>query len=270
MFFSTKMIKFIIKLIIFYFCFIIVFQNCALCQSNQKNNNEIEIGIGTSDFHIRDELVSPFNYRSVGISSLIHYKRINNNSTHNAYITAFYNNLEPNLSKFYAQNLRVGVRYNYMQNIYKSRLLDFFAGGGIYSFLNISNYAEKNPDEINICTISYFLMHSLEIALLIDYAFINDNNISFKLNIPLLNNISRPGYTFTPNENYNIVDFNLFGKTEFAWDSPVLGFTFNYSFHATERTTINITYDFQYSSYDEPRLVKMYMSNFKTGLLFNF
>ncbi len=264
------MIKIIIELIVFHFYLLILFQNNALCQSNHKNKNEIEIGIGTSDFHIRDELISPFNYRSIGISSLIHYKRINSNSTHNAYISVFYNNLEPNYSKFYAQNLRIGVRYHYMQNIYKTRLLNIYAGGGVYSFFNISNYGEKNPDELDICTISYILTHSLETALLIDYAFINDNNISLKLNIPLINNISRPGYSFIPTENYTGFDFSFFGKTEFAWDSPVLGLTLNYSFHATKRITINITYDFQYSSYREPRLIKMYMSNFKTGLLFNF
>jgi len=247
-------------------------QNSSL-KVNEKLKNSLGVSFGLSDFHVRDELVSPLSYRGTGITGCLEYIRQGKKNLHFVELTAYYDFLETTYSRYEAQNGRIGIRYSYLQqisnlNFLKNDLKTYF-GGGIYSFLNISDYKEFISN-IGILTTSWYLSHSAELSLLMDYSMGSSSTLFFQVYFPLVSNVSRPSYTSYDVESHKVGIDKLFGEMEPFWKNFTVQLKAGYNYFFNNWLNVFAQYSFQYSSYYEPRNIGLYMNNFRAGLHFLF
>ena len=247
----------------------------SLADKINSNKNNIGIGFGLTDFHIRDEIASPLIYRGLGYSVSLMYSRVGDNDEHNVELTAYYTRLRPMYAEYHAENFRAGIRYDYLRQVLKTgKLNNVFridAGGGLYTFFNISAYREQYyPDEImENLDVAWYLTYSVELSALFQYEIKRSNSFEFQIHFPFVSSISRPAYSYVPGPEGNN-DFELFGRISPFWENFIVQFKLAYRHKLSDRLSVFIRYDFQYSSYDQPRDVKMYMNNLQAGTCFIF
>jgi len=258
--------------------FFMILCSAAFAQNKEqpkknKITNSIGVSIGLSDFHVRDELASPLIYRHMGITGSGEYVLSGENYKHLFEASGYYDILKSSSEHYEAENGRIGGRYNYLHkitelNLFKNRLT-VFGGGGIYSFLNYSFYREF-ISEIGLITISYYMLHSAELSIWLDYSIGSSNQLSLKLNLPLISNASRPTYsTATPGTN-QVGEFSLFGTMAAFWETPAVQLKTAYSFKISKLVSISAQYVFHYLYYSVPRKIAMYMNDFRVGIYFLF
>jgi hypothetical protein len=267
-------IKKIFCLVLIYFFFAPEINSQTTDSSRSKNipKNFISISFGLSDFHVRDELASPLTYSGLGIASCLQYVRKCGESNHFFEFTAYYSNLKTNYETYYAPNLRLGFNYNYLHNLLsvKSKQNHFIinAGGGIFSFLSYSRYSAHIVP--NIFMNRWIFTHSLEISSLFEYIFYSSNNFQVQLSFPVISNVSRPAYIDPPDNSGLTEPVKIFGTTVFYSDNLILKLKIKYMHEFKEWFDIFAQFDFQYTSYDVPRRISMYMNNFLVGTYFKF
>jgi len=175
---------------------------------------------------------------------------------------------------YYAHNFRLSLQYNLLYKIIdlssKNDKFNLYAGGGLFSFINFSYYKTDFPVVSEMLADPWYLVHSGEAALLFKYEYKSSNIFNLQINFPLINNVSRPAYSIVPESSWAGGPFTFFGKTNFFWNSFVLRFNIKYEQKLNNWLKIITQYDFQYSSYSDPRNIKLYMNNFRTGINFLF
>src|SRR4030095_241515 len=117
-------------------------QNVELTNKNKKKlKNLIGISIGLSDFHVREEMASPLTYWNNGITACLEYIRVGDNYKHQIELDGYYSKIKTVYEEYYAHNSRAGFRYSYLHkflSLNTSTNLNLYAGGGGYSFINLS------------------------------------------------------------------------------------------------------------------------------------
>ena len=191
---------------------------------------------------------------------------------HYGEVSGYYDNLKIAYDEYNAENKRIGIRYNYLHeipglNFFK--LFKVYAGGGIHSFINYSRYTQNTRTEVKFLADPWYASHSLEFSLLVDVSKNKSDHFSLQLFLPVISDVSRPSYTNVNGLGLEQV-FKLFGEIAPLWKNFLLQFKIRYEHNINKSIGISIHYDFQYSTYNQPRLVSMFMNNFKAGAYFIF
>jgi hypothetical protein len=245
-------------------------QHLASYKSNiDSSKNNIGFSFGLSDFHIRDEYASPLIYRAPGIGACFSYSRDEDKYKHIIELTGYYADLKPIYDEYYALDIRGGFRYNYIRRVFKTgrdNILTAGAGGGLYIFLNYSSYRAHTYPMAMLANLvnAWYLAHSAEITLLLEYERARSDVFEFRIHLPFITSISRPAYSYVPGDNSGD-DFTPFGAIKPFWKNFTIQFRTYYRHRISRRFGIFAYYDFQYSAYDKPLDVRMYMNNFQAG-----
>lgn len=235
-------------------------------QTDYKNSFDVKAGI--SDFHIMDETAASLIFRNKGIMAGLGYQWNKPKYRHLIEANYYYSSLDSKYEQYFADNYRLGVRYNYLRKVGISRHVNFWVGGGVYSFIYYFRLTNKVPQIID-GTETYYLSHTAEFSLLSEYAFNGDNKVNLMIHLPLLSFVSRPGYS------YDVVAqksfrFKLFGKASPFWENKFIQIGLFHRHNLNKGWILYGKYDFQYFSYPEPRKVSLYMNNFSIGTNFLF
>ncbi|RPI18126.1 MAG: hypothetical protein EHM58_06820 [Ignavibacteriae bacterium] len=229
--------------------------------------HSLQLIVGLSDFHVRDEFASSLIYRNTNFAVEGEYMIKTDKSIQSFQLAGYNAVLKTNLEKYDAENFRVSFRYNYLHNISKYKIwgndLNIFLGGGGYSLLNFSQYNEY-ISEYGVLTESWYWVHSAEVSAFANYNT-GSNNLGFAADFSLISNVSRPQYSYIPG-TYRYSHINPFGKMEVFWNNPSVHIKIIYGYQLSSRFQILAQYNFQYSYFDEPRIIGLYMNNFLTGV----
>lgn len=269
------------KLTVLVSLFILLIQTlCAQSPDSLKNKkddltNNIGISIGITDFHMKDELAAPLTYRGVGIASNIQYNKNGEGYKHFIELTFNYDKLKSNYDEYYTPNIAGSLRYDYLHrilNIGSKNEYSFYVGGGVYSYINYSVYMESVDQnyETNVLAYTWYIAHSAEVTLLFEYVKTPINRFTLQLYIPIFLNVSRPAYSLFISTSSDVSPIKMFGDNSFFWQNPLFQFKITYERKINRWCCLFANYDFQYSSYDKPRTVSMYMNNFLMGINFLF
>jgi len=262
------------------FAFIVIFSLTNILPGYlyaQKNRqNLLGIRMGISDFHLFDEHASPLFFSGIGIAPSIQYYRKNKNSIQAIEASFYRNKLKTTQDNFVTQNYSGRFRYSYSYGfnlIPAKQNLKLYLGGSIHSFFNRSDYDYKYFNIPNARAItSWYWSHSVDLLAQLEYVFASGNLISGGLYIPVISNVSRPEYSPSGDYNYTTND----------WDIPILGETalflkntgfnafINYQRPISAKFNLQLSYEFYYAAYIEPRDIKMYTNTLRVGLFYCF
>jgi hypothetical protein len=271
-----------LKIAVLVSSFILLIQTlCAQSPDSLINNkddltNNIGISIGIIDFHMRDELGAPLTFGGIGIASDIQYMHKGKKDRHIIELTMNYDELGCTYDEYVVFNGTGSLRYNYLREVLKfgsdKNKYSFFVGGGLRSFINLSQYSENYVPGLITTTMAYtwYVAHTAEVSLLFDYNRSPSNEFAFQLFIPVIMLVSRPPYSIDESSSGTIMHANIMGTGSFFWENPSLQFKAAYEHKISHWCWLYANYSFQYSSFDNPRTFEMYMNNLLVGVDFLF
>ncbi|MCK9281842.1 MAG: hypothetical protein M0P71_14550 [Melioribacteraceae bacterium] len=253
-----------------------LFLTTAFAQGDVKNF--IGGSFGVSDFHLKDIHASPLIYSGTNSTPSLQY--FHNEEINSHYLEATYSfhpltTLSDNLN---TSTDIIRFRYSYVHSLTDFDFLEMkfklFGGGSVGTFLSLSNYYQDQQATIPRIKImkSWYWSHSIDISLQLLHELQPRQFFSLQLFIPLLSNVSRPQFSPSADFNYPELDWKLkmFGKTKFITDNFSVNTILTFQSPLYWKFNYQLSYEFFYSTYSEPKEVSMYMNSFRAGLFYCF
>ena len=254
----------------------------AVCQTEQTLQSEqtqysVGVGLGINDFHIKDEYVSPYPFRGGLFSSFLNFQARSGNNRHEVDIYFSTGRTNPEKQTFKSIEKMGSLSYSFMHQFGKWDVagspLGLFFGAGISSFAinsDLTTYSKLGEGSFH--DHAWYWSHSFNIYASSNYILSESQTISFTLNLPFFEMVSRPenGHWMSSN-NYNVMYNSFFNavkgsKGEFLWDNFVVHCGITYSQKLNDRIALQGTYGFNYTSSDRPLQMGMYMNNLLIGI----
>jgi hypothetical protein len=242
----------------------------------QKKNDLIGLSFGASNFHITDEHTSPLIFRGTGIAPSISWQHTGARNSHYAEGSIFYDNLSSSSDNFSTENFRGRFRYSFLHNTSDSlsvnKRLEFSFGGSVTSFYCKSDYFFDLRTNRARAIESWYLSHSIDIALQLNYFFSDRNYLGLQIFSPLISNVSRPPYSPSGDYDYDKNDWIIkpFGKTVLFPQNFSVNTNMVYQLPVSAKLSIRVNWEFYYMKYTDPDDIGMYMNNFRVGIFYLF
>ncbi|KUO60586.1 hypothetical protein APF79_02045 [bacterium BRH_c32] len=253
-----------------------LFLSSSFAQKEVKNF--IGGNFGISDFHLKDIHASPLIYSGTNSTPSFQYFYNEEISRHYFEATYSFNPLTTLSDNLNTSTDIIRFRYSYVHSSTDFDFLEMkfslFGGGSVGTFLSLSNYYQDQQiilPRIKIMK-SWYWSHSLDISLQLIHELQPRQFFSLQLFIPLLSNVSRPQYSPSADFNYPELDWKLkmFGKTKFIIDNFSVNTILTFQSPLYLNFNYQLSYEFFYSTYSEPKEVSMFMNSFRAGLFFCF
>jgi hypothetical protein len=251
---------------------------CGISFAQDEDRSSLSASFGGSDFHIKDLHASPLLFSSIGIAPSLQYEHKSQEGRHYVEASYYSDYLGTTADDFTTNNHRARLRYSYVHSLMDidlfSHRLELFLGGSVNSFLCHSNYyfSISNPPSVGRTIESWYWSSSLDLSFRAEYIVSSREFLSAHFYMPVISNVSRPAYS--PGGNYNYTEndwkFKMFGETRIVPKNFSLNVLLMYQRPLIGSFNMQVSYEFYYSTYDEPAEIRMYMNNLRAGLAFCF
>ncbi len=250
---------------------------CGKSISQEEPRNFIGASFGGSDFHLRDDHASPLIFSRLGIAPALQYYYRGDESRHYVDLSYDDGNLETTNDAFFVTTHRARIRYTYVHALadfdFVRQPVAVVIGGSVTSYLSHADYYYFFvPPTIAKSIESWYWSNSVDLSLQCECRPSPRECFSLQLFVPIVSNVSRP--TYSPRGDFNNTDndckFKLFGKTTVFPKNFSLNAMLAYQRPLFGSFDLQISYEFFYAFYAEPREVNLYMNNFRGGVYFCF
>lgn len=239
--------------------------------------NSIAINTGINNFHLLDQHATPVIFRGSGFAPSIEYYHYGRNGLHSIEGTFSHFKLSAAATDNYKTEILSGhFRYSFFLLPVEKRSLKnkpvFAFGASLTSTFLHSDYWILPATSWIKGIESWYVSHSLDLAAQFSYAFRKKDNVTIRLFIPLVSNVSRPEYSSSGDYNYerNDWDVKVFGKTMFITENLFTDLDVSYQRILRENLDLTAGWGFKYARCNKPDAVRWYMNIFKIGLIYRF
>ncbi|OGU34934.1 MAG: hypothetical protein A2068_00830 [Ignavibacteria bacterium GWB2_35_6b] len=266
---------------------IIVFSPSQIvCQTSEDSTSgaakySVGANIGISDFHIKDEYLSPDVMKGILFASEISFKSKLKKNIHAVDIFFSKGNTNSDIHELELTQYAVGISYSFLYSIHSFDAGEFpvelSLGAGVSSIVMNTDYITKsliangkNYDQ------SWYWSHSLNFLIHCDYSFSKDQSLSVQLTAPVFKIVSRPANGHWLDErNQEVLNDSFYnaatqGSPEFIWDNFALYCAVNYNHKIKDNIDLSFGYRFNFVSSNTPLSMKSYTNNLLIGLNFLF
>lgn len=266
---------------------ILAYMDLALSQGvpppqsrSESSENDLALRIGISDFHVRDQYLSPFSYRGRLFSSRIFYQLKLERTRHEVDFGFSTGHIESDALSREATQYVGHVSYSFVSSLHSwdvgDRQLELLIGPGLSTFFVTTDIL--TPESITWygpTDKSWYWSHALDLHLMGELRLADRKNVLVKLGTPLFRLVSRPDFSHNfSTRNIEVRDNFLNaakgGRSEFFWSNFVLLCEVEYRQRLNDHFDIHGTYSFGYSSSDWPLSMGMYMNSFLAGIVWLF
>ncbi|MDN5202546.1 hypothetical protein QQ008_14255 [Fulvivirgaceae bacterium BMA10] len=260
--------KKVIKISFFSFVLTLFISLLGFSQTESVNKNHLGIVFGNSNFHSRDQMLSPLNYRGNNFNTTISYTNRRTKGFHTAEVLFSIGDINTNVDHFTMNGIRTHISYGYRRELSTIKLknteIPFFIGGIIKSFLNIK--ISDNEDAF-----TWMFVNSLNISIGAEYRNSPRHSFLWQFHFPLISYVLRPPYAGS--DEFLVEDpwefkSSRYGDVAFINKYFMLANILTYQYGLSSRFDLVVKYQFQYHQYDQPRSVKMYVNLVSGGLNF--
>jgi hypothetical protein len=239
---------------------------------SQEKIDLIGLSFGASNFHMTDEHATPLIFRGTGIAPSVNWQHTRGRNSHYVEGSFFFDNLSSSSDNFSTENFRGRFRYSFLHatsdSLSVNKPLEFSFGGSVTSFYCKSDYFFELGSAPARAIESWYLSHSIDLALQLNYFFSERNFLGLQLFLPLISSISRPAFSPSGGYDYDENDWIIepFGKT------VLFPFSVNtnmfYQLPVSAKLSMRLNWEFYYTKYTDPDEIGMYMNNFRVGIVY--
>ena len=244
--------------------------------AQKDHGNSLDLSFGGSNFHIVDELGSPIIFRGTGIAPSFRFTHAKNRNIHQVEGAFFRKDLSAGPQNFFAENHRGKLRYGFYHKVIGASVMqrpfDMHLGGSLASFFCKSSFFYDMQSIQARSLATWYWSHSFDLTVMLDYYPSDRSLVRFQAYMPLLSNVSRPHYSSMGGYDLEKNDWKIktFGENRIFPKNSSLNTNLLFQQQVGNHAYINVSWEFYYTKYSDPAVIKMYMNNFRLGAGFIF
>jgi hypothetical protein len=239
--------------------------------------NAVALSATLSDFHLRDDYLSPVAFHGALPGATISYYRSTVRSRQAIELHFATGSINSSAQRRDIRQYLGSLSFSYGRRIRSSEgrrvPLALFLGGGISSFASKTDLeATDQTSQYTFYDQSWYWSHALDLQVLAEYRMAHRRQLTARLTSPLLRLVSRPENAhYFNSENAEVIDDFLSAATSGSlttfWESPVLALQLDYRHPVGSSADLEIGYRFRYTAADRPLELRMYSNTFRAGIV---